>query len=120
MTPSEMKAIHEKAAVPEHSVRFMAAMSGGEPFLVGSYMFIAAEDWLLAVGYPLENNFTPKHFEQAILAAAGESRVIDSMSKACEREFRRPARSLPHSLALFSTYPCFLLRFPAAASSTNH
>ena len=60
MTPSDMNATLEKATVPEHSLAFMAAMSGGEPFLVGPYAFIAAEDWLLAVGYPLDNTYTPR------------------------------------------------------------
>jgi uncharacterized protein YbaP (TraB family) len=66
MTPSEVDAILEKAAVPEHSVAFMAAMSDGEPFLVGPYLFIAAQDWLLAVGYPLEGGCSPGRFEAAL------------------------------------------------------
>jgi hypothetical protein len=55
--------------VPEHSTAFMAAMSGGEPFLMGPYLCIAAEDWLLAIGYPLENRYSSGGFEQALAAA---------------------------------------------------
>jgi uncharacterized protein YbaP (TraB family) len=69
VNPSDVNAILEKATVPEHSVAFMAAMSGGEPFLVGPYLFIAAEDWLLAVGYPLEKSYDIQSFEQALAVA---------------------------------------------------
>ena len=69
MNPSDVNAILEKASVPEHSVVFMSAMSNGEPFRVGPYLFLAAEDWLLAVGYPLEDSYTPKGFEQALAEA---------------------------------------------------
>jgi hypothetical protein len=55
----------------------MAAMSGGEPFLMGSYLFIAAEDWLLAIGYPLENNYSPEGFEQALAGALSRRRARD-------------------------------------------
>lgn len=77
MTPSDVNAILEKATVPEHSVAFMAAMSGGEAFLVGPYIFVAAEDWLLAVGYPLENSYTPKGFEQALAEALRRAAARD-------------------------------------------
>ncbi len=66
MTPSDVNAVLGKATVPEHSVAFMAAMSDGDPFRMGPYLFIAAEDWLLAVGYPLEGDYTSEGFEQAL------------------------------------------------------
>jgi len=69
VTPSDVNAILENATVPEHSVAFMSAMSDGEPFLVGPYLFIAAQDWLLAVGYPLEDGYSSKGFEQALAEA---------------------------------------------------
>jgi uncharacterized protein YbaP (TraB family) len=47
----------------------MAAMSGGEPFLEGPYLFIAADNWMLAVGYPLEGGGGDAAFEQALSAA---------------------------------------------------
>ena len=77
MTPSDVNAILEKATVPEHSVAFMSAMSNGEPFRVGPYIFIAAEDWLLAVGYPLEDSYTPKGFEQALAEALHRTAARD-------------------------------------------
>ncbi len=42
-----------KAAVPEHSLAFMEAMSGGAAVFRDGFLFFAAQDWLLAVGYPL-------------------------------------------------------------------
>lgn len=53
MTPPEIQALLERAVVPEHSVRFMEAMSGGEAFRVGDFLFLAGPGWLIAVGYPL-------------------------------------------------------------------
>jgi uncharacterized protein YbaP (TraB family) len=77
MTPSDVNAILEKATVPEHSVAFMAAMSEGEPFLVGPYLFIAARDGLLAVGYPLEDDYRPGDFDQALAEALRRSAARD-------------------------------------------
>lgn len=45
--------ILKRAIVPEHSIAFMQAMSGGTAFLEGNYLFIAGDDWLMAIGYPL-------------------------------------------------------------------
>lgn len=51
-----------RATVPEHSTAFMAAMSGGTPFVEGDFLFLSGPDgsdgtnaapWLTAVGYPL-------------------------------------------------------------------
>ena len=50
MNPSDLDRVLAEAIVPEHSAAFMEAMSGGEAFLVGPYLFVAAKDWLLAVG----------------------------------------------------------------------
>ncbi|MDR1490756.1 MAG: TraB/GumN family protein [Desulfovibrio sp.] len=41
------------AVVPEHSVAFMRAMSGGVAFYEGEFIFLHAEDWLMGIGYPL-------------------------------------------------------------------
>jgi uncharacterized protein YbaP (TraB family) len=77
VTPSDVNAVLEKATVPEHSAPFMEAMSGGEPFLVGSYLFVGSEDWLLAVGYPLENTYSAKGFEEALAEALRRTRARD-------------------------------------------
>jgi len=44
----------------------MRAMSGGEPLLVGPYLFFAGEDWLVAVGYPLTGAYHAQEFDQRL------------------------------------------------------
>jgi len=75
LNPSELDAILKRATVPEHSVLFMQSMSGGEPFVAGPYLFYAAEDWLIAVGYPLSGETSGKGFDQALAEAVRRSRA---------------------------------------------
>jgi uncharacterized protein YbaP (TraB family) len=77
MNPSELDAVLKEATVPEHSVLFMQAMSGGEPFLIGPYLFFAAEDWLVAIGYPLSGEPSAAGFDQALAEAVRRSRARD-------------------------------------------
>lgn len=77
MSDFDLQAVLEKAAVPEHSAAFMAAMSGGEPFLEGDYLFVAAADWLLAVGYPLGGAEGCEGFEAALDAALRRTKARD-------------------------------------------
>jgi uncharacterized protein YbaP (TraB family) len=77
VTPDDIDTVLAKAAVPEHSAAFMGAMSGGEPFLAGPYLFLAAEDWLLAVGYPLEGLYSPERFAAALAEALARTRARD-------------------------------------------
>lgn len=69
LNPSQFGIVLEQARVPEHSVQFMAAMSGGRPLLQGPYLFLHADDWLLAVGYPISpdrESFSPEDFDLAL------------------------------------------------------
>jgi uncharacterized protein YbaP (TraB family) len=75
LNPSDLDAVLKRATVPEHSVLFMQAMSGGEPFLIGPYLFLAAEDWLIAVGYPLSGEPVSAGFDQALAEAVQRSRA---------------------------------------------
>jgi len=75
LNPSELDAILKRATVPEHSVLFMQSMSGGEPFVAGPYLFFTAEDWLIAVGYPLSDETSGKGFDQALAEAVRRSRA---------------------------------------------
>jgi hypothetical protein len=75
MNPPELETVLAKATVPEHSVTFMEAMSDGQAFLSGSYLFVAAEDWLLAIGYPLSGEDTSPSFEEALGRAVRETRA---------------------------------------------
>ena len=57
------------ARVPEHSLPLMRAVSGGTPFVAGSFLFLTAEDWLMAIAYPLEGEYSDLAFEEALEAA---------------------------------------------------
>lgn len=59
----------EQARVPEHSVPFMKAMSQGAAFTEGEYLFLTADDWLMAIGYPLSGDYSHDAFERAFSAA---------------------------------------------------
>ncbi len=64
-----MQSILELANVPEHSLPFMEAMSGGKAQRHGDYLFYRVEDGLLGVAYPLEGEYSHEGFEQALNAA---------------------------------------------------
>lgn len=53
LSGADLSALSVRAAVPEHSVPFMQAMSGGKVLLRGDYVFYTADDWLMAMGYKL-------------------------------------------------------------------
>ena len=63
----------QSALVPEHSVAFMRAMSGGEPFVEDNFLFFSAADWLIAIGYPIPQRdgdapppYSPEAFTRAL------------------------------------------------------
>ncbi len=67
MITSEDEAyILTKAYVPEHIVSLMAGISRGEPFLVDDHLCFAKDNWLILVGYPLDENFSQKRCEQVL------------------------------------------------------
>ncbi len=57
--------ILELAKVPEHSVNFMQAVSGGEALVVNDYLCFTADDWLTIIGYPLKGEYSHESFLQA-------------------------------------------------------
>jgi hypothetical protein len=59
LTPQEEAYILSQAYVPEHCIRLMTLVSGGEPFLIDDFFICRKENWIILVGYPLEDNFTP-------------------------------------------------------------
>ena len=80
------------ARVPEHSLPLMTALSQGEAFTIGPYLFLAAEDWLMAVAYPLEG----RH-DRAIFEAALEEALTRTGATACWAIGPElPARLGPH------------------------
>ncbi len=68
--------ILEQAVVPEHSVPFMEAVSGGTAFVEDDHLFLAADDWLTAVGYPLRGVYTHARFEAALRAAVARTGAV--------------------------------------------
>ncbi|SDB22411.1 Uncharacterized conserved protein YbaP, TraB family [Desulfonatronum thiosulfatophilum] len=73
LSPDQYEMLLEEASVPEHSIHYMKAVSGGRPFLLNDYLFLHAEDWLLAVGYPVRRKDnspeTTEIFDQALREA---------------------------------------------------
>jgi hypothetical protein len=67
LTDQEEAYILDQAYVPEHCVRLMTQVSGGEPFLIDNFFICLKKNWIILVGYPLEDNFTLDRLE-AILA----------------------------------------------------
>jgi hypothetical protein len=62
LSAQEEAYILKNAKVPEHIPALMAGISRGEPFLAGPFLFLAEEDWLIFVGYPLEGDFSAESF----------------------------------------------------------
>ena len=64
--------------MPEHSLPLITAISGGAPAQIGDYLFYHADDWLMAIGYPLAGVFDSADFAKALAsacAATGASRI---------------------------------------------
>ena len=58
--------ILSNAYVPEHTVGLMTSLSGGEGFLVDDYFFCCRDDWIILIGYPLQQAFTLDGFEAVL------------------------------------------------------
>ena len=63
LTTQEEAYIIDRAYVPEHCIRLMTLVSGGEPFLIDDFFICRKKNWIILVGYPLKNNFTPDKLE---------------------------------------------------------
>ena len=63
LTPEEENYILANAYVPEHVVSLITSLSAGEPFLINDYFCCCKEDWIIFIGYPLQNRFDPDHME---------------------------------------------------------
>jgi len=66
LTSDEEVYILDKAYVPEHCIGLMTHVSGGEPFLIDDFFICRKENWIILIGYPLEDNFTPNQLEAII------------------------------------------------------
>ncbi len=122
MNPTEMNAVLAKATVPEHSVAFMEAMSGGQAFLLDPYLFIAAEEWLLAVGYSLSGDDTSPDFEEALAEALRQTRATRCwvICPSLPARFQTQCTDRDHyyTLAVDKTVPARLERQAAQAAGS--
>jgi hypothetical protein len=66
ISAEEEKEILSRAYVPEHIVRLMTLVSGGEPFFIDGYFCCRKGDLVIVVGYPLEKDFQVHDFERAL------------------------------------------------------
>ena len=66
LTPDQEKYILSNAYVPEHTVGLMTSLSGGEGFLVDDYFFCCRDDWIILIGYPLQQAYTLDGFEAVL------------------------------------------------------
>ena len=61
LTSQEKIYILAHAYVPEHVVGLIASLSAGEPFLIDDYFCCRMDDWVIFIGYPLNDRFDPAH-----------------------------------------------------------
>ncbi len=61
----ENSTILQLANVPEHSVHFMQAVSGGKTLVINDYLCFTDDDWLTIIGYPLRGEYSHTDFLQA-------------------------------------------------------
>jgi hypothetical protein len=61
LTSQEKCYILAHAYVPEHVVGLIASLSAGEPFLIDDYFCCRMDDWVIFIGYPLNDHFDPAH-----------------------------------------------------------
>jgi len=66
ITPEEEAYILERAYVPEHIVSLMALISKGDPFLIEDHLGLVKDNWLILVGYPLDQLFSQQRSEKII------------------------------------------------------
>jgi len=66
LTPDEEAYIFSKANVPEHVLNLMVFISKGEPFLKEDHLVFVKDNWLILVGYPLEENFSQERCERIL------------------------------------------------------
>ena len=66
ISPEEEEYILTRAYVPEHIVSLMALISKGDPFLIEDHLGFVKDNWLILVGYPLEQRFSAERTEKII------------------------------------------------------
>lgn len=66
LTSQEESYILAQAYVPEHVVGLITSLSAGEPFLIEDHFCCRKDDWVILIGYPLQDRFDPENFESVL------------------------------------------------------
>jgi len=66
LTAPEEAYILDRAYVPEHCIRLMTHVSGGEPYLIDDFFICRKESWIILIGYPLEDNFSADQLDAVL------------------------------------------------------
>jgi hypothetical protein len=69
ITAKEEAYVLTRAYVPEHIVSLMTLVSKGDPFLIEDHLGFVKDNWLILVGYPLEENFSQERCERILKQA---------------------------------------------------
>ncbi len=69
ITSEEEAYVLERAYVPEHIINLMGPISKGEPFLKEDHLGFVKDNWLIFVGYPLDENFSQVRSERVLKQA---------------------------------------------------
>ncbi len=65
-SPQDEHYVLTKAYVPEHIAGLMALISKGQPFLIKDHLGFVKDNWLILVGYPLEESFRPERCQKIV------------------------------------------------------
>lgn len=66
ISPEEEEYILNRAYVSEHIVSLMSLISKGDPFLIEDHLGFVKDNWLILVGYPLDQTFSAERTEKII------------------------------------------------------
>jgi hypothetical protein len=69
ISPAEEEYIVRKAYVPEHVVSLMVPISKGEPFLREEHVGFKKDNWVILIGYPLDEDFSEERCERVVKQA---------------------------------------------------
>jgi hypothetical protein len=74
ITPEDEEYILARAYVPEHIVNLMVSISRGEPFFKDDYLGFVKDNWLIFIGYPLEEKFSQERCDKTLKQAVEKYR----------------------------------------------
>lgn len=66
ITPEEEAYILSKAYLPEHVISLMSLLSRAEPFLIEDYLVFSKGDWVIFIGYPLDQLWSEERCEKVL------------------------------------------------------